>query len=97
MNSIRQVHPLDQFSSEAARSLQELASHGEPLGLTIQGEVALVVQDVASYQRLVTLAEKAQAMETIRLSLEDMDAGRVEPIESAFDAIRADLNLPQGS
>ena len=97
MNPVRFSHPLDQFSLHPADSLRRLVETGEPLGLTIKGKVALVVHDAASYQKLVDRAEKAEVYETIRLGLEDLKAGRVEPLESALDDIRRDLQLPQRS
>jgi len=42
-------------------------------------------------------AEEARALEGIRQSLEDMRAGRTQPLAEAFAEIRRDLNLPHGS
>jgi putative addiction module CopG family antidote len=41
--------------------------------------------------------EDARALEGIRLGLEDMRAGRTQPLADAFAAIRRDLNLPDPS
>ncbi len=38
--------------------------------------------------------EDARALEGIRLGLEDMRAGRTQPLADAFADIRRDLNLP---
>ena len=42
-------------------------------------------------------AEEARALEGIRQGLDDMRAGRTQPLAEAFADIRRDLNLPQGS
>ena len=42
-------------------------------------------------------AEEARVREGIRQSLEDMRAGRTQPLAEAFADIRRDLNMPQGS
>jgi putative addiction module CopG family antidote len=42
-------------------------------------------------------AEEARALEGIRQGLEDMRAGRTQPLSEAFTDIRRDLNLPHGS
>ena len=39
-------------------------------------------------------AEKARDLAGIRRGLEDMRAGRTEPIADAFDSIRRELGLP---
>jgi antitoxin ParD1/3/4 len=42
-------------------------------------------------------AEEARALEGIRQGLEDIRQGRTQPLAEAFDDIRRDLGLPQGS
>jgi putative addiction module CopG family antidote len=42
-------------------------------------------------------AEEARALEGISQGLEDMRAGRTQPLEEAFADIRRDLNLPRRS
>ncbi len=42
-------------------------------------------------------AEEARALEGIIQGLEDMRAGRTQPLEEAFADIRRDLNLPRRS
>ena len=41
--------------------------------------------------------EESRVLEGIRQDLEDMRAGRTQPLAEAFADIRRDLNLPQGS
>jgi putative addiction module CopG family antidote len=42
-------------------------------------------------------AEEARVLEGLRLGLEDVRAGRTQPLAEAFADIRRDLNLPQDS
>jgi len=42
-------------------------------------------------------AEEARIPEGIRQGLDDMRAGRTQPLAEAFADIRRDLNLPHGS
>jgi putative addiction module CopG family antidote len=42
-------------------------------------------------------AEEARAVEGIRQGLDDMHAGRTQPLAEAFADIRRDLKLPPGS
>jgi putative addiction module CopG family antidote len=42
-------------------------------------------------------AEEARVFEGIQQGLEDMRAGRSQPLAEAFADIRRDLNLPHGS
>jgi PHD/YefM family antitoxin component YafN of YafNO toxin-antitoxin module len=90
MNINRDIHSLTEF-------VQQLKETGEPLVLTINGKAELVVQDAASYQKLLDIAEEAKVLEGIRRGLEDMNAGRTQPLEAAIADIRRDLQLPHGS
>ena len=74
-----------------------LKQTGEPLLLTINGKAELVVQDAASYQKLLDIAEQAKVLEGVRRSLEDMNAGRTQQLDAALADIRRDLQLPHGS
>ena len=42
-------------------------------------------------------AEEARVLEGIRQGLEDVRAGRTQPLAEAFADIRRDLDLPKGS
>ena len=94
MNLRRDIHSLTDFKKHTPEFLQQLKETGEPVVLTINGKAELVVQDAASYQKLIDLAEEARVIEGIRLGLEDLKAGRTQPLAEAFADIRRDLNLP---
>ncbi|MHC5542468.1 type II toxin-antitoxin system Phd/YefM family antitoxin [Singulisphaera rosea] len=93
----RDIHSLTEFKLKTPEFVQQLKDTGEPLVLTINGKAELVVQDAASYQKLLDIAEQAKVLEGIRRGLEDVRAGRTQPIAEAFADIRRELNLPLGS
>lgn len=95
MNLSRDIHSLTDFKKHTPDFLKQLKDTGEPVVLTINGKAELIVQDAASYQRLLDLAEEAKVLEGIRLGLEDVAAGRTQPIAEAFADIHRDLNFPE--
>jgi PHD/YefM family antitoxin component YafN of YafNO toxin-antitoxin module len=97
MDLNRDIHSLTDFKKNTPEFLQQLKETGDPVILTINGKAELVVQDAVSYQKLLDLAEEAKVIEGIRQGLEDMKAGRTQPLEAAFADIRRDLKLPSGS
>jgi PHD/YefM family antitoxin component YafN of YafNO toxin-antitoxin module len=97
MNLNRDIHSLTEFKLHTPDFVQQLKETGEPLVLTINGKAELVVQDAASYQQLLDFAEEARVLDGIRRGLEDVRAGRTQPVAEAFADIRRELNLPQGS
>ena len=94
MNLSRDIHPLTDFKHRTPEFVKQLKTTGEPIVLTINGKASLVVQDAASYQKLLDLAEEARVLEGIRQGLEDMRAGRGRPAEEVFNDLRRDLNIP---
>jgi len=97
MDLHRDIQSLTDFKKHTPEFIQQLKETGEPVVLTINGKAELVVQDAASYQKLLDIADQAKVLEGIRRGLEDMRAGRTQPLDEAFADIRRDLKLPQGS
>jgi PHD/YefM family antitoxin component YafN of YafNO toxin-antitoxin module len=95
MNINRDIHSLTEFKLNTPQFVQQLKESGDPLVLTINGKAELVVQDAASYQKLLDIAEEARVLDGIRRGLEDMKAGRGRPAAEAFADIRRELNLPE--
>ena len=94
MNLERDIQPLTDFKHHTPEFVQRLKATGEPIVLTINGKAALVVQDAASYQELLDLAERVRTEDAIRRGLEEMRAGLGRPADEVFADIRRDLSIP---
>jgi prevent-host-death family protein len=81
------IHSLSEFKRKTAEFMDRMKQSGHPVVLTINGKAELVVQDAASYQRLLELAERAEMMEFLRESREDIEAGRTEPALDALERL----------
>jgi prevent-host-death family protein len=81
------IHSLSAFKRKTAEFLARMKKSGSPVVLTINGKAELVVQDAASYQRLLELAERAEMLEFLRESREDIEAGRTEPAAEALERL----------
>jgi prevent-host-death family protein len=88
MNLNRDIHSLTDFKHRTPEFVELLKETGEPIVLTINGKAAIVVQDAASYQRLMDLAEEVRVMAGIRQGLEDMKAGRTMPLADFKKKVR---------
>jgi PHD/YefM family antitoxin component YafN of YafNO toxin-antitoxin module len=83
----RDVDSLSNFKRQTTKFVQRMKATGEPVVLTINGKAELVVQDAASYQHLLNMAERIDSLETLRRSLEDADAGRTRPMRRAVKSL----------
>ena len=90
------INSLSNFKRNTPEFLRQLKETGHPVVLTINGKAELVVQDTASYQKLIELVERAERMEALRASMEDMRAGKVTPVEDMLAEMRQILAEKQG-
>ena len=90
------INSLSNFKRNTPEFLRQLKETGHPVVLTINGKAELVVQDTASYQKLIELAERAERMEALQASIVDMRAGKVTPVEDMLAEMRQILAEKQG-
>jgi PHD/YefM family antitoxin component YafN of YafNO toxin-antitoxin module len=90
------INSLSNFKRKTPEFLRQLKETGHPVVLTINGKAELVVQDTASYQKLIELAERAERMEALQASINDMRAGKVVPVEDMLAEMRQLLAEKQG-
>ena len=90
------INSLSNFKRNTPEFLRQLKETGHPVVLTINGKAELVVQDTASYQKLLELAERARRMDAIRASIEDMRDGKVVPVEDMLAEMKQILAKKRG-
>lgn len=73
------IHSLSDFKRKTAKFMSQMKKTGHPVVLTINGKAEMVVQDAASYQRLLEAVKQAGMIEFLRESREDIEAGRTKP------------------
>ncbi|MBI2203434.1 MAG: type II toxin-antitoxin system Phd/YefM family antitoxin [Candidatus Rokubacteria bacterium] len=89
------IHPLTAFKRETRKFLEQAKRTGHPLVLTVNGRATLIVQDAASYQRLLRLVERAEAIAGVRAGLEEFGRGQGVPVRHALRAIRRRHAIPR--
>lgn len=82
------INSLSNFKRNTPEFLRQLKETGHPVVLTINGKAELVVQDAASYQKLLEIAERAERMEALQASIADMRAGKLGPVEDLLAEMR---------
>jgi PHD/YefM family antitoxin component YafN of YafNO toxin-antitoxin module len=89
------INSLSNFKRHTPEFLRQLKETGRPVVLTINGKAELVIQDTASYQKLIELAERAERMDALKASVEDMNSGRVSPVAEVLAEMRRMLDEKQ--
>jgi len=85
------IDSLSRFKRNTPEFIRRLKAEGRPVVLTVNGKAEVVVQDAASYQNLLEIAERAERMEALRASLDDMKEGRVSPAADMLAEMRGIL------
>ena len=91
-----EIGSLSDFTDNAAEAIERLKETGQPQVLTVDGHAAAVVLDVASFQRLLELADRADAIKGIREGLESVARGGGRPIREVYEEFRAKYGLSHG-
>jgi PHD/YefM family antitoxin component YafN of YafNO toxin-antitoxin module len=91
----RDIKSLSSFKRDTPRLLRQLKKTREPVILTINGEAAIVVQDVESYQELLDAKERMETIDGIRRGLESMKAGKGKRSEDFFKEFFSKHNIPE--
>ncbi|HUT94180.1 MAG TPA: type II toxin-antitoxin system Phd/YefM family antitoxin [Thermoguttaceae bacterium] len=90
MDIARDIESLTHFKRKTAQLVAQLKATGAPMVLTVNGRAEIVVQDAASYQRLLDLIDRAEAVLGIRKGLEAMERKEGIPAEEAIGNQRRD-------
>lgn len=87
MIDLREIRSVTDFQRNAKEYVGKLKASKTPLVLTVNGRAELVVQDAASYQEMVDHLEELEAVEAIRIGLEEAKAGKGRPAIEALEEL----------
>jgi prevent-host-death family protein len=89
----KDIHSLSDFKRNTGEFLDRMRGSGHPLVLTINGTAEIVVQDAASYQKLLDRVDQLEALEGIKRGRADVEAGRVTPLRKFETEFRSKRGL----
>jgi prevent-host-death family protein len=73
----KDILSLSDFKRNTISLLKKMRNSGRPVVLTRNGRAEMIVQDAASYQKLLDQLDELQALEGVKRGLADVEAGRV--------------------
>ena len=87
------IHSLSEFKRKTSDFLARMKTTGRPQVLTINGKAELVVQDAESYQKLLNLVERVEAIEGIERGLDSMNRGKGRAADKVLARLRKKLKI----
>lgn len=88
MIDLNEVFSLTEFQRNTKDHVERLAQTGKPQVLTVNGKAAVVIQDAASYQRMLDEKERLEAAAGIQRGIDAMKRGETRPLESVLDDLK---------
>ncbi|MBI5282578.1 MAG: type II toxin-antitoxin system Phd/YefM family antitoxin [Candidatus Solibacter usitatus] len=85
---------MSDFKRKTSELLEQMRGSGHPPILTVNGRAELVVQDAASYQKLLDRVDKMEPLEGIKRGRADVEAGRVTPLREFERGFRKERGIP---
>ncbi|HTE16791.1 MAG TPA: type II toxin-antitoxin system Phd/YefM family antitoxin, partial [Armatimonadota bacterium] len=69
----KDIDSLSSFKRNTPGFIRQMKETGRPVVLTVNGKAELVVQDAASYQKLLELVDRLEAIEAVREGLRELE------------------------
>ncbi len=79
------IKPISHLKAHAGEIIRDLSEQGEPLIITLHGEAAAVLQDIASYEQT---QETLALLKMLAMSGKSLEQGKLRPVGQAFAHIR---------
>jgi PHD/YefM family antitoxin component YafN of YafNO toxin-antitoxin module len=93
----KDIRSLSDFKRKTGEFTGRMRRSGHPVVLTINGKAELVVQDAASYQKLLDRIDELEALDGIRRGLADVEEDRVTPVKEFAREFRKSRGLSSRS
>jgi PHD/YefM family antitoxin component YafN of YafNO toxin-antitoxin module len=93
----KDIRSLSDFKRNTGEFTGRMRRSGHPVVLTINGKAELVVQNAASYQKLLERIDELEALDGIRRGLADVEGGRVTELKDFARDFRKSRGLPSRS
>ena len=91
----KDIRSLSDFKRNTTEFVREMQESGKPVVLTVNGRSELVVQDATSYQKLLELVDRLEAIEGIKRGLEEADRGEGVTLEEFDKEMRRKYEIPR--
>ena len=95
MNITRDIDSLTHFKRNTSEVIEQLKVTGQPMVLTVNGKAEIVVQDAASYQAMLDLLDRAEAIAGMKRGLDSIQRGEGIPAQEAFERLRKKHGIPE--
>ncbi len=87
MIDLRDIQSLSDFQRDARAHIRHMEKTGQPSVLTVNGQAKVIIQDIASYQKLVRQAQESADLRRLQRGVADFRARRAYDAEPVLDEL----------
>lgn len=88
INLSRDIQSLSTFKRNTNELISQMRETGNPIVLTVNGKVELIVQDAAAYQQLLDTLENLETLIGIKKGLEDIVTGNTQSLNQFIEEMQ---------
>lgn len=92
---LEEIHSLSDFQRNAKQHIVRMKKKRRPLVLTINGKAEMVAVDVKSFQEMLEIIDRVEAVEGIRRGLESKKRGEGKTLEYFDKEMRRKHKIPE--
>lgn len=90
----QQIHPLTEFLRNSKAFTDRIDREKEPVGLTVNGKVKLVLMDSETFEALSAIQEHQRFIAAMRESEQAVKDGKVTSLQEFDKDMRAEFGIP---
>lgn len=95
LNLHQDIHSLTDFKRRTADFVKQMKDRHRPIVLTVKGRAEIIVQDAASYQKLLEAADRFEAISSIQEGISQSEKGEGISLEKFDKRMRRKHGLPR--
>jgi PHD/YefM family antitoxin component YafN of YafNO toxin-antitoxin module len=92
---LEEIHSLSDFQRNAKQHIMRMKKKRRPIVLTINGKAEMVALDVKSFQEMLDIIDRIEAIEGIRRGLESKKRGEGKTLEEFDKEMRKKYRIPK--
>lgn len=94
-NISEDIHSLTDFKRHTTNFVKQIKHRRRPMVLTVNGKAALIIQDANSYQKLLELADRFEAISSLQEGVAQSKRGEAAPLDDFDKHMRKKYDIPR--
>ena len=91
----KQIHPLTEFLRNSKAFTERIDQERQPVGLTVNGKVKLVVMDSETFEELSAIQDRERFLAAVDEGVQAVKEGKVMSLNEFDQKMRDEFEIPR--